>query len=172
MSIPNRIVKLSKSYLGQVRERIDDALSERELALRELETGSSSAPISSSSSGSDPDSLMRRAEEKIAAARREMDASRELRPAPTSVSTPAPSSGATLDPDAAHYKILGVAPGSDYATVQAAFEKLTARLDANRFENETDKAEARKILERVSTAYDSLRSKLDPTQNRFGKLEL
>jgi hypothetical protein len=172
MSIPDRIVKLSKSYMGQVRERIDGALSERELALRELETGSGSAPISSSSSGSDPDSLMRRAEEKIAAARREMDASRELRPAsaPVTASTPTPS--ATLDPDAAHYKILGVPPGSDYATVQAAFEKLTARLDANRFENETDKAEAGKILERVNSAYDSLRSKLDPTQNRFGKLEL
>ena len=171
MSIPDRIVKLSKSYLGQVRERIDDALSERELALRELETGSGSLSVASSS-GSDADSLMRRAEEKIAAARREMDASRELRPASVSPSTPVTSSGVALDPDAAHYKILGIAPGSDYATVQAAFEKLTARLDANRFENESDKAEAGRILERVSAAYDALRSKLDPMQNRFGKLEL
>ena len=170
MSIPDRIVKLSKSYLGQVRERIDDAISERELALRELETGAGSPPVSSSSSGSDPDSLMRRAEEKIAAARREMDAGRELRPA--SAAAPASVPSAALDPDAAHYKILGIAPGSDYSTVQTAFEKLTARLDANRFENETDKAEAGKILERVNAAYDALRSKLDPTQNRFGKLEL
>lgn len=170
MSIPDRIVKLSKSYMGQVRERIDDALSEREMALRELETGSGSAPISATS-GSDPDSLMRRAEEKIAAARREMDAGRELRPA-ASPSVGAPASATPLDPDIAHYKILGIEPGSDYSTVQSAFEKLTARLDANRFENETDKAEAGRILERVNAAYDSLRSKLDPTQNRFGKLEL
>jgi hypothetical protein len=159
MSIPDRIVKLSKSYLGQVRERIDDALSERELALKELE-GGGSGTLSSSSTGS---------EEKIAAARREMDASRELRPAP--VTAPVSALSSTLDPDVAHYKILGIAPGSDYPTVQAAFDKLAARLDPTRFENETDKAEAKQILERVNTAYDTLRSKLDPTQNRFGKLE-
>ena len=169
MSIPDRIVKLSKSYLGQVRERIDDAISERELAVKELEGGEGSL-AASSSAGSDPDSLMRRAEEKIAAARREMAAGRELRPAsaPATSTTPSPS----LDPDAAHYKILGIPPGSDYPTVQAAFDKLAARLDPTRFENETDKAEAGRILERVNAAYDSLRSQLDPTQNRFGKLEL
>ena len=145
MSIPDRIVKLSKSYLGQVRERIDGALSERELALRELEGGEGMS--SASSSGSDPDSLMRRAEEKIASARREMEASRELRPASATVPTTT-SAAVTLDPDVAHYKILGIAPGSDYSAVQTAYDKLVNRLDAGRFENDTDKAEAKSQLRR------------------------
>ena len=171
MSIPDRIVKLSKSYLGQVRERIDDAISERELAVREL--AGDSAALSPPSRATDPDSLMRRAEEKIASARREMEASREIRPSADSTPTPATGAApAVIDPHIAHFKILGVPPGSDYATVQTAYEQLANRLDANRFENATDKAEAGRILERVNAAYEALRSTLDPTQNRFGKLEL
>ena len=170
MSIPDRIVKLSKSYLGQVRERIDDALSERELAMRELEGSGASAPALQGSG--DPDSLMRRAEEKIAAARREMESSRELRPAAAPASAAPASPSAAVDPHIAHFKILGVPPGSDYAAVQTAYEQLANRLDANRFENEGDKAEAARILERVNAAYEALRAILDPTQNRFGKLEL
>jgi uncharacterized protein YjbJ (UPF0337 family) len=31
---------------------------------------------------------------------------------------------------------------------------------------------AAQILERINSAYDTVRRKLDPTENRFGKLEL
>jgi hypothetical protein len=170
MSIPDRIVKISKTYMGQVRDRIDGALSEREDALRELE-GDADRPTRPSSMDK-ADDIMRRAEEKVAAARREMDASRELRPASSSATpTVMPTPSASVE-EASHYKVLGIPPGSDYSTVQSAYEKLSRRLDATRFENETDRAEAARILERVNVAYDALRSQLDPTTNRFGKLEL
>jgi curved DNA-binding protein CbpA len=77
-----------------------------------------------------------------------------------------------MSEEESHYKVLGVPPGSDYATVRGAYEKLIKRLDVSRFETNADKAEAERILARVNVAYDALRGKLDPTQNRFGKLEL
>ncbi len=169
MSIPDRIVKISKTYMGQVRDRIDGALSEREDALRELE-GDADRPTRPSSLDK-ADDIMRRAEEKVAAARREMDASRELRPASSATPTVMPMASASVE-EASHYKVLGIPPGSDYSAVQSAYEKLVKRLDTTRFENETDKAEAARILERVNVAYESLRNQLDPTTNRFGKLEL
>ncbi|MGC4042292.1 MAG: hypothetical protein QM758_00620 [Armatimonas sp.] len=168
MSIPDRLYKISKAYLGQVKDRIDDAITEREDAVRELEGRDPVSPASLDRT----DEIMRRAEEKVAAARREMEASREIRPASsTTASTTSMTPTATTEEEA-HYKVLGVAVGSDYATVQTAYDKLVKRLDVTRFENSTDKAEAERILERVNAAYDALRSKLDPTQNRFGKLEL
>ncbi len=169
MSIPDRIVKISKTYMGQVRDRIDGALSEREDALRELE-GDADRPTRPSSLDK-ADDIMRRAEEKVAAARREMDASRELRPVSSATPTVMPTPSASVE-EALHYKVLGIPPGSDYSAVQSAYEKLVKRLDTTRFENETDKAEAARILERVNVAYESLRNQLDPTTNRFGKLEL
>jgi hypothetical protein len=171
MSIPDRIVKISKTYMGQVRDRIDGALSEREDALRELE-GDADSRSTRPSSLDKADDIMRRAEEKVAAARREMDASRELRPASaSSAASPTVMPSASAE-EASHYKVLGIPPGSDYSAVQFAYEKLVKRLDATRFDSETDRAEAARILERVNVAYDALRSQLDPTTNRFGKLEL
>jgi DnaJ-domain-containing protein 1 len=170
MSIPDRVYKISKAYLGQVKDRIDGALTEREDALRELEGGSAGKTDSLDRT----DEIMRRAEEKVAAARREMEASRELRPVSAAAPTvmPTATSAPVSTEEEGYYKVLGVPAGSDYATVRGAYEKLIKRLDVTRFENETDKAEAERILARVNAAYEALRSKLDPTQNRFGKLEL
>jgi DnaJ-domain-containing protein 1 len=168
MSIPDRVYKISKAYLGQVKDRIDGALTEREEAMRELEGREPVRP----SSLDKTDEIMRRAEEKVAAARREMEASRELRPASAAAPTVMPTATPVSTEEESHYKVLGVPVGSDYATVRSAYEKLIKRLDVTRFENETDKAEAERILARVNTAYEALRNTLDPTQNRFGKLEL
>ena len=157
--------------MGQVKDRIDGALTEREEALRELEGRDPVSPASLDRT----DEIMRRAEEKVAAARREMEASRELRPASSTaagtVSATSTTSGLTADEEA-HYKVLGVSAGSDYATVRGAYEKLIKRLDVTRFENPTDKAEAERILERVNAAYEALRKKLVAWQGRLGKLEL
>jgi hypothetical protein len=171
MSIPDRIVKISKTYMGQVRDRIDGALSEREDALRELEGDADTRSVRPSSMDK-ADDIMRRAEEKVAAARREMDASRELRSASSSVAPAVMPTPSASTEEASHYKVLGIPPGSDYSSVQSAYEKLSRRLDSTRFDSETDRAEAARILERVNAAYEALRSQLDPTTNRFGKLEL
>lgn len=206
MSIPNRIFRISKAYLNQVRERIDSELSEREL---DAGIGGDTPPSLSGSDNEyrsttprtiDPavsaaDEMMRRAEERIAAARRDMESRGELdtpiSPASTSPvsATPAASGSSTgtsssssasagsaaasTDPNASDYRVLGVPIGSDLGTVQSAFEKLARRCDPRRFpENSREQKDAQRILERVNVAFEALRNRLDPTVNRFGKLEL
>jgi hypothetical protein len=202
VSIPNRIFRISKAYLNQVRERIDSELSERELdAGIGGETPASSGsdrgnrqtePRSVDPAVSAADEMMRRAEERIAAARRDMESRGELdtpispaasssaaNPSTSSSSTSSASTSASAsaaassDPNASDYRVLGVPIGSDLGTVQSAFEKLAQRCDPRRFpENSREQKDAQRILERVNVAFEALRKRLDPTENRFGKLEL
>ncbi|GEM_PF-496672 len=208
MSIPERIVRISKAYLNQVKDRIDASLTEQERRMAEDEladavegesrsgpatTGPSSRPAAPRAEeySTDPEALMRRAEERIAAARRAAESAAELsraldqaegrtsgigtesgarRPAATQ---PPLTPEQENDPNATEYRILGVPIGSDLATVQAAYEKLARRCDPRRFpDNSSEKREAERILVRVNASYETLRKRLDPTENRFGKLEL
>jgi hypothetical protein len=202
VSIPNRIFRISKAYLNQVRERIDSELSERELdagiggetpASSGSDRGNRQAePRSVDPAVSAADEMMRRAEERIAAARRDMESRGELdtpispaasssaaNPSTSSSSTSSASTSASAsaaassDPNASDYRVLGVPIGSDLGTVQSAFEKLAQRCDPRRFpENSREQKDAQRILERVNVAFEALRKRLDPTENRFGKLEL
>jgi hypothetical protein len=212
VSIPDRIIRISKAYISQVRQRIDDELAERELdsGAGSPVSGDSGAAVRNPTMKDDPvldaaDEMMRRAEERIAAARRDMEGRGEISPSgpaeydrgasanpalPTSPSAPrfgAPpppptsvggsgmnsSSGAPADPNATDYVVLGVPVGSDLSVVQSAYEKLARRLDSTRFVGDPSaQNEASRILDRVNVSYEKLRNRLDPTQNRFGKLEL
>lgn len=172
MSIPDRIGRLGKAYVGAIKDKIESELSEREAAQRELdgntggERSGKPVPPPPTSELSDVDSLMRRAEEKIAAARREMDARSELAPPDAPVVTKA-------DPLAADFRTLGVAAGSGLGEVQAAYEDLVRRCDPKRFpEGSAEQAQAQRLLERVNVAYDNIRRSLNPTEDRFAKLEL
>lgn len=211
-NLPNRIIRISKAYIDQVKSRIDAELTDRERDLAEHELNASpgdAAPASASPAGgaddNSPEALMRRAEERIAAARRAAESRAELdrlmdaaaaraanggaaggpdvmpRISPErgddavvpARPVTAPATEAEVDPNASDYRVLGVAVGSDLATVQAAYEQLSRRCDPNRFpENSSYRKDAEKILSRVNAAYDALRRRLDPTENRFGKLEL
>jgi DnaJ-domain-containing protein 1 len=63
--------------------------------------------------------------------------------------------------------------GSDLSVVQAAYENLIRRCDPNRFESGSEEQQtAAQILVKINSSYDTLRKRLDPTQNRFDKLEL
>ncbi|HVK03828.1 MAG TPA: J domain-containing protein [Armatimonadaceae bacterium] len=206
MSIPRRIVRISKAYLDQVKGRIDAELTERERSLADSELtalpgddlearGRAAAPARASDEAYDnsPDALMRRAEERIAAARHAAESAAELsraldqasaresaaaarNPDAQAATRGGGSSSAAVessDPNASDYRILGVPIASDLATVQAAYEKLARRCDPRRFpDGSTEQKEAERILVRVNAAYDALRRRLDPTENRFGKLEL
>jgi hypothetical protein len=80
---------------------------------------------------------------------------------------------AEADPNYHDYKLLGVPVGGDLAQVQAAYEKLCARCDPRRYEgNSPEQKQAEQILQRINAAFESLRRRLDPTENRFGKLEI
>ncbi len=198
-SIPDRLFKISKSYLDQVRDRIDAELTERERAQAEQELRGrgedTSLPPFAAQNGNGTgrgdsefhtaDDMMRRAEERIAAARRERQSRTQTgeTPAPpaasnvpaASVPIPSPSDLASDDPNAPDYRVLGVPVGSDLTTVLGAYEKLTRRLDPTRLsfpEGSVEQKEAARILARINTSYENLRKRLDPTENRFGKLEL
>lgn len=172
MSIPDRIGRLGKAYVGAIKDKIDSELSEREAALDELDGGSprrgKPVPPPPASELSDVDSLMRRAEEKIAAARHGLKAQEEL--APTSAVATA---SLESQPLAADYRLLGLTTGASLADVQAAYDDLTRRSDPKRFpDGSQEQAQAQRILERVTLAYENIRRENNPTEDRFAKLEL
>ena len=186
----NRSLRLGKAYVGRVRDAIDDKLTDAERSVSKDELDRDPGDESDSSSrgnayDNDPDALMRRAEERINAARRAADANLELartqaeaarseaKPDSLPVSKSPVSATITEDPNAADYKILGLTPESDYPAVQAAYEKLAARCDPRRFpDGSGEQKQAQTILDRVNGAYENLRKRLSPTESRFGKLEL
>lgn len=162
MSIPNRIYRIGKAYLNQARERIE-AL-DAELAERELRAEHGGSPDVPARDDTSPDAMMRRAEERIRAVRNE-SAARSETESTAKVSR-------TAEPDAADYRVLGVAVGSDWSAVQSAYEKLARRCDPRRFpDGSQEQRDAQRILERVNQAHEALRKRLDPTESRFGKLE-
>ena len=70
MSIPERIFNISKAYLNQVRDRIDNELAERELQAATDAKELGLPPTDDTSS----EAMIRRAEARIAALRREAEA--------------------------------------------------------------------------------------------------
>lgn len=175
MSIPERLFKISKAYLGQVRDRIDSELAERELEASLREANGPDRDDAGS------DAMMRRAEERIAAMRREIDARNTASGRGGAASAPAPDAAtlapttATMeaDPNAKDFRVMGVPVGSDLSTVEAAYEKLARRCDPRRFpDGSSEQQEAERILAKVNVSYEALKTRLDPMQNRFGKLEL
>jgi hypothetical protein len=182
LSIPERLYRLSKAYLGQVRSRIDAELADAE---RELDGGKD--PAMPDREDTSPEAMMRRAEARIASARREMEAQAQLQGQAAGGATGTTASGGTAtvakpgvkaateetDPNASDYRVLGVPVGSEFAAVQAAYEKLARRCDPRRFpDGSTEQKEAERILERVNASYERLKKRLDPIQSRFYNIEL
>lgn len=174
MSIPQRVYRIGKAYLNRVRDRIEELDAEAE---RELES-EADRPLPSTPSGrpaparddTSVEAMMQRAEDRIRAARGEAGAREELGADRESSHTAAP---AATDANATHFRVLGVPVGSDWPTVQAAYEKLARRCDVRRFpEGSEEQNDAARILERVNVAYEALRKQLDPLDSRFDKLEL
>lgn len=175
MSIPERIFNISKSYLNSVRDRIDNELAERELQAATDAQVAGLPPTDDSS----PEAMIRRAEARIAALRREAEArtaeGRAAQTPPqsgTTSQTPEATAAQNADPNASDFRILGVPIGSDFATVQAAYEKLAQRCDPRRFpDGSVEQKEAEKILAKINVSFDALKKRLDPTVTRFDKLE-
>jgi hypothetical protein len=202
MSIPDRIARLGKAYYGAIKDRIDTELSSAEAAQNELDGGANSAaatlaaqarsravPPPPKSELPEIESLLRRVEEKIAANKTSVDAMRELNPN-TNLN---PNSNSNLNatpvlsdhPLATEYYVLGVAAGSDFMAVQAAYTDLSRRSDPNRFPaGSTERERATKIAERIERAYKTLQASLveggtaipttdaDATRSRFDRIEL
>jgi len=74
---------------------------------------------------------------------------------------------------AAHYRLLGVEQGADFATVQAVYDKLSSRCSPDKFPpGSPEAAEAQDIHNRLEATYKALREALDPTARRFDMLDI
>jgi DnaJ-domain-containing protein 1 len=73
----------------------------------------------------------------------------------------------------ADYKTLSLKPGSTLDEVEAAWRRLASRADPKRFPSGSDEEKrAAGILESINKAYAHIREELNPTEGRFGRLEL
>jgi DnaJ-domain-containing protein 1 len=74
---------------------------------------------------------------------------------------------------AAEYRLLGVYQGADLDAVEAAWRGLASRADPKRFPaGSEEEKKAAEILDSVNDAYARIREQLNPTEGRFGQLEL
>ena len=73
----------------------------------------------------------------------------------------------------ADYRLLGIAPGADLSVVEAAWRNLATRADPKRFPaGSEEEKRAAELLKSINEAYARIREALNPTEGRFGQLEL
>ena len=71
------------------------------------------------------------------------------------------------------YRTLGIDPGATLEHVEAAWRELARRADPKRFPAGSDEEKrAADILKRINAAYARIREYVNPTEGRFGRLEL
>jgi hypothetical protein len=178
MSIPERLYNLARGKIGEIRDMWDNRDADADI---------------------DPELLARvqRAQARKSAREELSDALDGTSPPqsppqlavppvrPAAVRSPeqirggaTPSSGSAqvapvVDPLSAHYRLLGLEPGTDFATVQAVYEKLSSRCRPDRFPpGSAEATEAQDIENRLESTYKVLREALDPTARRFDMLEI
>jgi hypothetical protein len=158
MSIPDRFIHIAKGWVDKATQRWDelDAQAQQELDSR---ANQPTPPA------------WDRAKAKIDAGLARAAANNAATPQTTPIA-PIQSPAAATTVDAA-YRVLGLAPGSDYPSVQATYRKLIARVDPAKFaEGTPDQTKARDIERRINAAYMTLTDALAPTDDRFDRLEL
>lgn len=191
MSIPERMYRIFKYKLNEMKDHFDrlDAEAQRDWeadpkraearsradARQELndalsgpspETAKSQPypyPEARTDLPSQPYQPTRRTPQEIAAG---------VRPPGVTAIGSAPTETAAPDPLLYHYRALGVEPGSDFPTVQAAYNRLAARCEPSRFPaGSEEERQAQEIRKRLETSYKALREALDTTTRRFDLLE-
>ena len=176
-NIPGRVYRLGKAYLNQLRDRVDAELSDAERELQaEADRPLPGGGARPSRDDASPDAAFQRAQQKIRAAQARIDAQgesgREVAAERGARETAPQQPVAPADPNASDYRVLGIALDAGWDDVLAAYEKIIRRCDPRRFpDGSVEQKEAGRILERVNTAYDNLRKRLDPTESRFARLE-
>jgi hypothetical protein len=184
MSIPERLFRIAKYKLTEIKERIerlDEETQRDEEELRRLRRSQSKGDArreleeslrtpSDSVSANPPISTQapppRRTPEEIA---RGIPSRAGNATTGGTVSAPMPHASDAL---AYHYRLLGLEPGAGFAEVQAAYNRFVARCDTSRFPaGSAEEQEAREIKTRLDASYKILRDALDPTARRFDLLE-
>ncbi|MCL5105748.1 MAG: J domain-containing protein [Armatimonadetes bacterium] len=146
MSIIERISLAIKSYLNATSSRMERVAAEEELRLAKAR---------------------REAAE-------ELGKSVEIRTGRTVPASDGPIVRRQVTPKlASDYRLLGVPVGADLDSVEAAWRKLASRADPKRFPaGSEEEKRAADILNSINEAYAGIREALNPTEGRFGRLEL
>lgn len=167
MSIPERFYRIAKHKFSEIKDRVDRWDEEAQAAeLAELRKPDARAELKEALRNPTP----AKAESTPAPTASSVRSPEEIRR--TATPTASTSTGVGTDLLAAHYRLLGVEPGADFAEVQAAYNKLAARCDPARFPaNSTEAREAELIRKRLEDSYKALRDALDSTARRFDLLE-
>lgn len=100
---------------------------------------------------------------------------RQARTAPQPETAAPQAAPAAAEPSglAADYRFLGLEPGADLAAVEEAWRRLASRADPKKFPaGSYEEKRAAEILRSLNDAYSRLRESLNPTEGRFGQLEL
>lgn len=121
------------------------------------------------------------AEEELREAEARRQAVEEMRAAAAHRAAPAGATAAQARPSispyvrrlAADYQRLGVSAGADLDAVEAAWRALATRADPKRFPaGSEEEKKAAEILSALNESYARIREALNPTEGRFGQLEL
>ena len=145
MSLLRRIAIVIKSYLADAESRIERVASDEEMLT--------------------PDDR-RRALDELRATRGSSDKA----PAETASSSPVHEFSHEL---LKSYKTLGLQPPSEPAIVEREWRRLAERADPKRFPaGSEEERRAADILNSINDAYAKIREHLNPTEGRFGRLEL
>ena len=150
MGIFGRLILMLKGYMGAAGDRIERVAVEEELrlararkeALEELKSIEMSAASSAGRSSVNVTAFPVRQ---------------------------APAAGEL----AADYRLLGVSAGAGLESVEGAWRELARRADPKRFPaGSEEERRAAEILRSINEAYARIREALNPTEGRFGRLEL
>jgi len=86
---------------------------------------------------------------------------------------PTPRPTPKVDPHLRATAVLGVSVGTPFNEIREAFLRLEKRSDPENFpENSPERARAREIQKEIRWAYGVLTENVDPTEKRFGSLEI
>lgn len=81
--------------------------------------------------------------------------------------------GPTSSAIASDYAVLGLRPDAELSAVEATWRELARRADPKRFPpGSEEEKKAAELLGRINESYARIREHVNPTEARFGRLEL
>ncbi len=182
MSLPERFSRIVRHKFHEIKDRISDMDAEaEEYDLKQLQTAQDrrhsrqdavrelddlhGEPRKPASSTIAPD---------LGNIQPRMRTPEEIRRGtPAGSGSPTPQAAVENDPLLPHYRLLGVEVGSDFQTVQAAYQRLYTRCEPSRFPEGSQEAnDAEAIRTRLEETFRALKEVLDPVSRRFDILEL
>ena len=149
MGVLQRLILILKGYIGATSDRVERLAVEEELRLARARKEALGEPQSTQTRHPSARSV----------------SSRRL--------TPSVRGARISDSLLADYRLLGVKPGSELEAVESIWRGLARRADPKRFPSGSEEEKkAADILKSINRAYARIREELNPTEGRFGRLEL